>query len=457
MGDCPVCCEAFTDVKRLAVTCAYCQYDACAACYKQYMVSTMQDAHCMSCRQVWSRDVLSSYFSTSWLNGEYKKHRQSVLIEREKQLLPDSQVMVANYREAKRLRGGLTDKKLQLQHLQRRANELTRDIYNDRYRAERLEVNGYEGFPPTGGGESSKRQKVQFTAPCPVESCRGFLNHIMVCGTCEATACTTCGVLLQKDVTHACDANDVESFKAIKKDTKPCPKCAVPTYKISGCSQMWCVSCQTPWDWATNEIVEGVIHNPHYFQYLRERSATGEIPRQPGDTNRQPANCNRLQFPQGWDMQRRVRRDLDTVAGTTRPTDADMDKEPYKTARFKGEVIISMLRKLIHVSEVELRRLRNRYRNTDNADLRLKYLINEIGDDDLKVNLQRREKRRDKDLAVRDIYQMTCDTGRDLMWAYVDQLSPMEDTLRELEALRKYANDNLRKVFENFKMRVEFI
>jgi hypothetical protein len=52
---------------------------------------------------------------------------------------------------------------------------------------------------------------------------------------------------------------------------------------------------------------------------------------------------------------------------------------------------------------------------------------------------------------------MACDTGRDLMWTYVDELSSMEDTMRELEALRKYANDNLRKVFENFKMRVEFI
>ena len=453
MGDCPVCCEAFTDVKRLAVTCAYCQYDACATCYKQYIVASMQDAHCMRCRHVWSRDTLLGYFSTTWLNGEYKKHRQRILIDREKQLLPESQGMVANYREAKRLREGLVQKKATLTCLQRRTIDLTRDIHNDRYRADRLEAGGYAG---TGDNDArTRRARTEFSAPCPVDACRGFLSEAMVCGTCEATACTACGVLLGDDP-HACNPNDVASFKAIKKDTKPCPKCAVPTYKISGCSQMWCVSCHTPWDWATNEIAEGVIHNPHYFQYLRERSATGEIPRQPGD-NRQPADCNRLQFPQGWDMQRRVRRDLDALTGTTRPTEADMDTEPYKTARYKGDVLVAILRKLIHISEVELRRLRNRYRNTDNADLRLKYLINDIGDDELKVLLQRREKRRDKDLAVRDIYQMACDTGRDALWAYMDELVTMEDTLRELEALRSYANDNLRTVFANFKMQVEYI
>jgi hypothetical protein len=34
---------------------------------------------------------------------------------------------------------------------------------------------------------------------------------------------------------------------------------------------MWCVDCKTAWDWRTEEVTKGVIHNPEYFRYMRER------------------------------------------------------------------------------------------------------------------------------------------------------------------------------------------
>jgi hypothetical protein len=409
----------------------------------------MQDAHCMSCRRAWSRDVLSKYFPVAWLNGDYKRHRETILVEREKQLLPESQHLVANYQQTKRLRSDLEAKNNELNALKRRWNTLQNEIYDTRYRIENFVRTGYRG---TAAGDREKRQKMEFIAPCPVDTCRGFMNSKMVCGTCEIVACEHCGAVKDSE-NHECDPDIAANFKVIKKQTKPCPKCAVPTMKSSGCSQMWCTQCHTTWDWNTSEIQRGVIHNPHYFQYMRERSATGEIPRQPGDG---PPDCNRQQFPGAWAVNDRIKRDICKVCGVTAWKDIDdpmRDTHEYKTHRDLGDTLCRLLRKLVHIEEVEIRTLRNRHRNAeDNADLRLKYLVNEISEEEFRIQLQRREKKREKDIAVRDVYQMVCDTGRDVIWMYMDGTKNLLDTVGELTALKTYANTHLKAIATQYKM-----
>ena len=74
---------------------------------------------------------------------------------------------------------------------------------------------------------------------------------------------------LIKDVEHTCDEEKVKSAELIRKQCKNCPKCGALTYKISGCPQMWCTSCHTAWNWNTGRIETKIIHNPHYFEYLK--------------------------------------------------------------------------------------------------------------------------------------------------------------------------------------------
>ena len=454
--DCSVCCEPYTDVKRLRVTCAYCQYDACQACYRKYILDTMQDAHCMGCRQAWSRDFLMGFFPPSWLNSEYKKHRETILIEREKQLLPESQILVANYQESRELRVSVAAKALELRDYKLRAGQLTREIWNDRYRADRLEANGYRGAFGARGDEPAKKARNEFIAPCRVDGCRGFMGATLECGVCKAKACTDCGVLLGEE-DHECVPDEVASFKAIKKQTRPCPNCAIPTFKISGCSQMWCTGCQHAWDWNSGELVRGVIHNPHYFEFARARANGADIPRQPGDGGPGPgANCDRQQFPQGMEVERVLRREIKDVFDYP-VTEEIRRSQEYMDHVLMGNMVTTIQRRVIHISEVELPHLRNRYRRTDNADLRLKYLVKDLSDEQLRTQLQRREKKRDKDVAVRDIYQMVRDTTRDALWSFVDGIQKTKACLEELEAIRKYANDNLRRVEGQFKMTVKYI
>jgi hypothetical protein len=62
------------------------------------------------------------------------------------------------------------------------------------------------------------------------------------------------------------------------------------------CNQMFCLTCHTPWDWETGRIVtKGVIHNPHYYEWLRRTG--GDMPRNPADVP-----CGG--FPGGWELRR---------------------------------------------------------------------------------------------------------------------------------------------------------
>jgi hypothetical protein len=40
---------------------------------------------------------------------------------------------------------------------------------------------------------------------------------------------------------------------------------------------MWCIECKTAFSWKSGEIVNGKIHNPHYYEYLRKTQ--GFVPR----------------------------------------------------------------------------------------------------------------------------------------------------------------------------------
>ena len=128
-----------------------------------------------------------------------------------------------------------------------------------------------------GGNVSSKSTYNGHT--CSDPNCRGLLNSEWKCATCEKYTCSECHVL--KNNHHVCKPEDVETAKLLASDTKPCPKCRVPIYKIMGCDQMWCTECHTAFSWRTGNI-ETRIHNPHFYEYQR-RINNGQAPRNYGD------------------------------------------------------------------------------------------------------------------------------------------------------------------------------
>lgn len=118
--------------------------------------------------------------------------------------------------------------------------------------------------------------KTTYTYPCSVEECSGFLDEKWICGLCEEKTCSRC--FRVKKPQHTCKEDDVESVKLLKKETKPCPKCATFIFKTSGCDQMFCTNCHVAFSWKTLQIETGAVHNPHYFEWLANNAVGFELP-----------------------------------------------------------------------------------------------------------------------------------------------------------------------------------
>jgi hypothetical protein len=118
----------------------------------------------------------------------------------------------------------------------------------------------------------------EFVKPCSRSGCNGFLSTMWKCRACGEYTCKDCHE--PKDPDHVCNPDTLKSVEQIKSDSKPCPKCTSPIFKIEGCDQMYCTSCHTAFSWRTGRIELGRIHNPHYYEYQRQQ---GTLNREIGD------------------------------------------------------------------------------------------------------------------------------------------------------------------------------
>jgi hypothetical protein len=306
--DCPVCMDHFTSVIRQRISCAYCPHTVCRQCASRFLLTTLNDPHCMGCKREWNREFIDTNLTQTFRKGPLKLHRRKVLIDREKGRLPAMQVFM----EAK-VGMDETNKRSQELWLRRRTlkrqktkvhaeilaggilneDELNREIeekigpINIEIAAVRNEIRQCdEEFRRLWRiFHGTERVVREFIMKCPADECRGFLSSAWKCGTCQKNFCNDCHAEKsgQKDETHVCNEEAKSTAAMIQKETKPCPKCGIRISKIDGCDQMWCTECQTTFSWNTGQILlNTVTHNPHYYEYLR-RVNNGQIPREAGD------------------------------------------------------------------------------------------------------------------------------------------------------------------------------
>jgi hypothetical protein len=85
---CPICAEVYTAVLRRKVVCKFCHGGACTKCIEHYLLGRAEDAHCIHCRVNYSDTVLKDICTKTYLQQTYYKHRQAVLVSRERANLP---------------------------------------------------------------------------------------------------------------------------------------------------------------------------------------------------------------------------------------------------------------------------------------------------------------------------------------------------------------------------------
>lgn len=147
-------------------------------------------------------------------------------------------------------------------------------------------------------------QKTNYLCPCPYNDhdgpCRGLVTSHFKCSVCDRSVCRRCRVPIAKDTVtsdtvtsetgetevsendvhpaakHVCQESDLKTIELLRKDSKPCPTCAVAIFKISGCSQMFCTHCKTVFDWNTMKIDNGIVHNPYAVEWRRLNGGGGD-------------------------------------------------------------------------------------------------------------------------------------------------------------------------------------
>jgi hypothetical protein len=428
----------------------------------------------MNCKHEWSRVDLYTRLPKVFLNGEYKARRQEISLEKERSMMPATQPYVEIALE--RRNAAKMEKEIQSIVIRRAMI----DMYSDAHLELEIEKVRKEHSwkcllneirikeRRLNRSQNGGVERAHFVRKCPMEDCRGFLSIAWKCGLCNTHVCSKCHepkleVIPANEETkteekgeeevarnpreHVCDPNNVETANLLKKDSKPCPKCACIIFKISGCDQMFCTQCHTAFSWRTGAIETKVIHNPHYYQYLRDQSATGEIPRNPLDNP-----CADI-LPDGQVFTPEMMRYIDMKLRKLPVFFMEDTSVPH--AYKIQDIIRNEMLICNHISAYHL----NEHAGVNtNLDLRIKYMMHVISEDVYKQQLLIREKKEEKTREFEMIFQTYVTAARDIILNFVnlseisEQVKMQSTIYTELDNLRRYINvsfEQLIPIFNN--------
>ncbi len=412
---CCVCTDKYTPIIRKKIICKYCSKDTCSKCIEQYLLSRHEDAHCLHCRVNYNDDTLREICTKTFLQQEYFKHRQEVLINKERANLPNLQDAAIEQRVDREIRkeiNKLTQDIKQLKNMKKEMSIAYNTLYPDYYKAildkdlnnmQKLrkkldEINMMtseynasiasiiqkrdEIYRNRNNGskdnleEKKEEDRKKFIRRCMRNGCQGFLSTAWKCGICDHYSCSKCFVVkgTTHDQAHECKKEDIETAELIKADSKPCPNCGEFINKSSGCSQMYCITCNTPWDWNTGKIVtNGVIHNPHYYEWLKRTG--GNMPRNPADVP-----CGG--FPHAWEL-------------------VNMPRLMNRDIRLK---FTEFHRLCMELQDISTRNFRSHLDNTTTHSININFLLGDYDEKQWGRLLASNEKKKKRDNEIQEIF-----------------------------------------------------
>lgn len=454
--DCNICFS--NQVRTRVVTCSACNYSACSKCLERYF-DEQTESKCPNCAVIWTREFFSIHFKT--FLPLYDRMGARKLIETEIALFPQTQQLVPVYRETLSLKSDIEKLEEARSALRKQLDELQKQVTSKK------EALSHADKILQGGIEPRKDEPAQLehVCNCPSQDCRGFiLKSNYTCGICSTQICKDCLVAISSPSTkkrklddgpccaensaHKCSPDDLQTVSVLLSTTRACPNCSVPISKISGCDQMWCTQCHCAFSYRTGEVEKGNVHNPHYFNWLQKQKQADEPLQYNG-------GCNTFQN-----------------MGTTKQR---FFNQAFQLSKFNGEAVLSPSQVIcIKVWLIEMS-ISSNFDNqavgvTDNQDLRLKYLNNEITYTQLGQKLQKRSKliekvreRNDLKTAFRDSfdgillrYSQECRSYN----GFSQMTAPtLERMMAELESLIQFFNesaDNISAKFNSSEKKLSF-
>ena len=457
--ECPICVQNMNKTTRAPIMCPdpECGFECCRECMKEYIVTQRHDPKCMSCSKAFSRMYLQEIMPTTWIKGTFTRERESILMEREKSMIPDTMPWVEAESEARK-------QETVIRELAEKATALREQIA-----AIHGEINARnQNITLLREGQISEKSRTKrFIVKCP--ECPAFVNKDGKCSSCSTRICMHCrdklvlregqsgtvddimiieppapvqdGEDAQERITednpehpdhredvqyHKCDADTLATARMIETDTKPCPKCGNRIHKIEGCDQMFDPHCGTAFSWRTGQIVTGIIHNPHYFQWQRENN--GAVRRTPGDVlcGGPPGSIDILDtlgwVPNSWEWIRvfKSRKGLMHPGCTKTMDDVNLQFCEDMLSRFR---LCQTGRILMHIQNVELPSLQTNWDQTTNRTSRIKYVMNELSEEQFRRDLAHKERMMEKNREIQQVFDTFLQAGTDILRKFLAEFT----------------------------------
>lgn len=356
---CPICIEDRKTTQILA--CPSCHNEVCHSCICNYAANVMGDMKCMNCNHPWDKVFIFKSLPPSVVT-KLKEYRQRFLFDKEKAMLPLTTNLIPLMSQEEDLNKKKKEINDMIKHLKDELRAVDHELINCSAAKARIINAMTVGVGAVNANTNTEEQASKKAAintvicPCPQNNCRGFVSSTNnACALCNTQICRRCHVVQTDD--HECKPEDIASVDLIKKECKECPSCGVPSKKTEGCSQVWCIVCKKAWDWNTRKIEQGPIHATDYYHYMRANNiAIAPV-------------CGRQ---------------ADPAAALPALQRAFPDV-------FTTKVCETIFNRYRCAMEYRLY-LNNIIQPTDNTDLRLKYLKQELDDKTFKMLLHKRDK-----------------------------------------------------------------
>ena len=391
---CEVCYEDLNNSTHKMVKCDKCEYKCCKQCIRTYFKGILNEPHCMNCKIQWDSEFVVLAVNKSYYNGEFKENRKALLTTLEKSRLPDTQNDAKTFILQEKLDARILAIKGQIKDLKAQIEVKTQEI-----------ILAHSEFL-----KEKKTGRKEFVMKCQAD-CKGYLSTSYKCDLCNKRTCPKCFEVDDdtESLDHTCKPENVETVSMMKKETKACPGCSVRIYKIDGCNQMWCVECNTPFDWITGKIVSGVVHNPHYYEYLKKN---GGIPRAPGDVL-----CGGLPHVQHMFQKISVLR----ASGIVEPA--------YAESMLRNVGNLHQFVNHIHHEYLTLTQ-NDSYQNAL-KNIRIKYILGRLSEEEFSAAIFKEHKKDTKIQKKKQLLQMVDNVGTDLLQNYNVGLDKKKDHISE--------------------------
>lgn len=281
--------------------------------------------------------------------------------------------------------------------------------------------------------------KNEFIRQCPSSDCRGFLSTVLKCDLCGIWACSDCKEIKgnTRDAPHICNEEILVSVKSMESDTKPCPRCSSMIFRSSGCTTIWCTVCHVFFDFRSGKIHNKVMHNPEYTDYLRNKKG-GVVPREPGDIL-----CGR-----------------------------EIDQYFLGESMILPGPVRSIIGRILHIKHMEIHHQDNEdvvnHRELIDRMARIDFIRNKITEKQFKVNIQKREKSRQKEEELSNIMNMFVTCATDILYIFRDDFIKekkdrkcyselTQEFYTEMNELRVYTNTHLSDIYKMYNSSIKNI